>query len=163
MWALAVKHKADNSSLTYGSGRMEFYKIRVFSAIGDKSSPHKLAVESVGASGLESALLTPLMLVEKQIAGFVLAGGKSSRMGSDKASLEIAGASLIARAVRLLESVTGNPTIIASRSRYSSLGALVVADDWPDSGPLGGIATVLRESKAPPNLIIACVLLYPPP
>src|ERR1700683_2497361 len=59
MWALAVKHKADNSSLTYGSGRMEFYKIRVFSAIGDKSSPHKLAAESVGASGLESALLTP--------------------------------------------------------------------------------------------------------
>jgi molybdopterin-guanine dinucleotide biosynthesis protein A len=119
-----------------------------------------LAVESAGASGLESALLTPPMLIEKQIGGFVLAGGKSSRMGSDKASLEIAGASLIARAVRLLESVTGNPTIIASTSRYSSLGTPVVADDWPDCGPLGGIATVLRESKTPRNLIIACDLPY---
>ena len=100
------------------------------------------------------------MLVEKKIGGFVLAGGKSSRMGSDKASLEIAGVSLIARAVRLLESVTGNPTIIASTSRYRSLGAPIVADGWPGSGPLGGIATVFRVSKTPWNLIIACDLPY---
>ncbi len=102
----------------------------------------------------------PVATAGKQVGGFILAGGKSSRMGSDKASLEIAGTSLISRAARLLASVTANPTIIASTSLYRSLGTPVVADDWPDSGPLGGIATVLRVSKTSWNLIIACDLPY---
>jgi molybdenum cofactor guanylyltransferase len=95
-----------------------------------------------------------------QVGGFVLAGGKSSRMGRDKALLEINGSSLIARAARLLQSVTGTPTIIASTTLYSSLGLPLVADDWPSCGPLGGIATVLRASDSAWNLIIACDLPY---
>lgn len=81
-------------------------------------------------------------------------------MGRDKAWLEISGASLIARAGRLLASVVGEPTIVASPSRFGSLGFEIVADDWPGCGPLGGIATALRVSKTPWNLIIACDLPY---
>jgi molybdenum cofactor guanylyltransferase len=100
------------------------------------------------------------MTAKKQVGGFILAGGKSSRMGCDKALLEIAGVSLIARATRLLQSVTSDTKIVASPSLYSSLGAPIVADDWPGCGPLGGIATVLRVSKTPWNLVVACDLPY---
>jgi molybdopterin-guanine dinucleotide biosynthesis protein A len=101
-----------------------------------------------------------MMTARKQIGGFILAGGKSSRMGCDKALLEIEGVSLLARAVQLLQSVTGEPTIIASPSMYGSLGLAVVADDWPDCGPLSGIATALRVSNTPWNLIVGCDLPY---
>jgi molybdenum cofactor guanylyltransferase len=100
------------------------------------------------------------MTANKQVGGFILAGGKSSRMGCDKALLEIAGVSLIARAAGLLQSVTGDPMIVASPSLYSSLGLPLVADDWPGCGPLGGIASVLRVSNTPWNLIVACDLPY---
>jgi molybdopterin-guanine dinucleotide biosynthesis protein A len=100
------------------------------------------------------------MTANPQVGGFVLAGGKSSRMGVDKALLEIDGVSLIGRAARLLQSVTGDPTIIGSTSLYKAVGTPVVADDWPGHGPLGGIATVLRASDSAWNLIIACDLPY---
>jgi molybdenum cofactor guanylyltransferase len=100
------------------------------------------------------------MTLARQVGGFILAGGKSSRMGCDKALLEIGGESLIARAAVLLQSVTGEPTIIASPSLYSSVGFPLVADDWLDCGPLGGIATALRVSSAHWNLVIACDLPY---
>ncbi|MGD0403154.1 MAG: molybdenum cofactor guanylyltransferase [Candidatus Acidiferrales bacterium] len=100
------------------------------------------------------------MTTNPQVGGYVLAGGKSSRMGVDKALLEIDGVSLIGRAARLLQSITGDPTIIASTSLYSSLGTKIVTDDWPGHGPLGGMATALRVSQTPWNLIIACDLPY---
>jgi molybdenum cofactor guanylyltransferase len=81
-------------------------------------------------------------------------------MGCDKALLEIAGVSLIARTAGLLRSVTGDPKIVASPALYSSQGLVVVADDWPDCGPLGGIATALRVSSASWNLITGCDLPY---
>jgi molybdenum cofactor guanylyltransferase len=100
------------------------------------------------------------MKANPQVGGFVLAGGKSSRMGVDKALLEISGVSLLARAASLLQSVTGEPKIVASPSVYGSLGLPLVADDWPGCGPLSGIATVLRASDSSWNLIIACDLPY---
>jgi molybdenum cofactor guanylyltransferase len=100
------------------------------------------------------------MTANPQVGGFVLAGGKSSRMGVDKALLEIDGVSLIGRAARLLQSVTSDPTIIGSTSLYKSVGTPVVADDWLGHGPLGGMATALRVSRTPWNLIIACDLPY---
>jgi molybdopterin-guanine dinucleotide biosynthesis protein A len=81
-------------------------------------------------------------------------------MGCDKAMLEIAGVSLIARAAERLRAITSEPTIVGSPSLYSSVGFPLVADDWPDCGPLGGIATALRVSNAPWNLIIGCDLPY---
>jgi len=81
-------------------------------------------------------------------------------MGCDKAMLEIAGVPLIARAGALMQSVTGNPKIVASPSLYRSMGFPLVADDWPGCGPLGGIATALRVSNTPWNLIVACDLPY---
>ncbi len=94
------------------------------------------------------------------MGGFVLAGGKSSRMGRDKALLEVGGVSLVGRAVRLLQGVTGKPVIISSSPRHGLAGVSVVADDFPGWGPLGGIATALRISETDWSLVIACDLPY---
>jgi molybdenum cofactor guanylyltransferase len=95
------------------------------------------------------------------IAGFILAGGESSRMGVDKGLLEIAGVPMIVRAARLVVSVTGAPAVVVGTpEKYTGLGLRAIADDWPDCGPLGGIATALRASEADWNLVVACDLPY---
>ena len=97
---------------------------------------------------------------QEQIAGFILAGGESSRMGQDKAQLEIAGEPLILRTARLVKAVSSyDAVIIGSGARYLC-DLDVVPDDWPGKGPLGGIATALRRSTADWNLILACDLPY---
>src|ERR1019366_7796975 len=72
------------------------------------------------------------------IAGFILAGGESSRMGRDKALLELGGVPLIVRTVRLVESVVGPPTVIGDAAAIRALGLRTIGDDWPSAGPLGG-------------------------
>lgn len=95
------------------------------------------------------------------VAGFILAGGESSRMGVDKGLLEIAGVPMIVRAARLVESVVGAPgVVVGTPEKYRGLGLRALADDWPGCGPLGGIATALRASEADWNLIVACDLPY---
>jgi molybdopterin-guanine dinucleotide biosynthesis protein A len=101
-----------------------------------------------------------LLVLSKQIAGFILAGGESSRMGRDKALLEFDGVPLLVRTARLVESVAGPAAVIASPEAYRSLALRVIADDSPGAGPLGGIATALRVSNAPWNLVVACDLPY---
>jgi|SRR5579862_3794303 len=96
----------------------------------------------------------------RQIEGFVLAGGKSSRMGREKALLEIGGVPLIFRTARLVESVAGTATVIGESEGIRALGLRTVADDWPGAGPLGGIATALRVSGAPWSLVVACDMPY---
>jgi len=95
------------------------------------------------------------------IAGFILAGGESSRMGVDKGLLEIAGVPMIVRATRLVESAVGGPAVVVGTpEKYRGLGLRAIADDWPGCGPLGGITTALRASEADWNLIVACDLPY---
>ena len=92
------------------------------------------------------------------IAGFILAGGESSRMGRDKALLEMAGESMIARTARLLKSVAGSATVVGPPEIYQRFRLRAIRDNWPGAGPLGGIATALRASEAAWNLVVACDL-----
>jgi len=100
------------------------------------------------------------MSEERRIAGFILAGGESSRMGRDKALLDLGGVPLIVRTARLVESVAGPPIAVGNPDAYRPLGLRAIADDWPVAGPLGGIATALRASDAPWALVVACDLPY---
>src|SRR5580658_1040511 len=100
------------------------------------------------------------MALSAKIEGFVLAGGRSSRMGREKALLDVGGVPLIVRTARLVESVAGSATVVGQTARIQALGLHAVADDWPGAGPLGGIATALRVSRAPWSLVVACDLPY---
>ncbi len=94
------------------------------------------------------------------IAGFILAGGASSRMGRTKALLEIGGEPMVVRTVRLAEQVVGSVAVVGGSREPQRFGLQVIEDDLPGGGPLGGIATALRVSHAPWNLILACDLPY---
>ena len=85
---------------------------------------------------------------------FILAGGKSSRMGTDKAFVEVEGRTLLARALDLARSVTDDVRIVGQQEKYSSF-APTVEDNFPGCGPLGGIHAALRASEKDLNLVLA--------
>jgi molybdopterin-guanine dinucleotide biosynthesis protein A len=87
--------------------------------------------------------------------GFVLAGGRSSRMGQDKALLQVEGRSLVELALDKLRSLplAASPRIAGAFSDLSSHGA-VVADLHPGCGPLSGIEAALAGSTRPLNLFL---------
>src|SRR6476660_7550396 len=93
----------------------------------------------------------------KALTAFVLAGGKSTRMGTDKAFLELSGRSLLTNALELAQSVATEVRIVGDPARFSAFGA-VVQDVYPNRGPLGGIHAALAASDAELNLIIAADL-----
>lgn len=95
----------------------------------------------------------------------VLAGGKSERMGQDKALLPAAGSSsLLEHVVREAWDATALPVLIVGRARPENwlLGdkaAVFVPDDeWPGVGPLGGLQTALRHANGASVLALACDL-----
>jgi molybdenum cofactor guanylyltransferase len=97
----------------------------------------------------------------EQFGAYILAGGRSSRMGRDKALLEIDGLTMIDRAINLIRSVDIEPVVIGGTGETDkSLRVQTIADEWPGAGPLGGIATALRNAQAPWNLVIACDMPY---
>jgi molybdenum cofactor guanylyltransferase len=89
------------------------------------------------------------------LTGFVLAGGKSSRMGSDKAFLTLGPESLLDRALRLLASVTQDVRIVGDKIKFATYAPTVIEDVYPQRGPLGGIHAALSRSPSELNLILA--------
>lgn len=92
------------------------------------------------------------------VAGFVLAGGRSSRMGRDKALLPYRGTVLLDWIARQVSQAAGSAVIVGHPDRYGALGWPVIADLRPDCGPLAGIEAALEHSRADLNLIVACDL-----
>jgi molybdopterin-guanine dinucleotide biosynthesis protein A len=89
-------------------------------------------------------------------AGWVLTGGRSSRMGTDKALLEVDGRPLALRVADEITKVCGSVTLVGDPARYASLGLPVVPDRFADQGPLAGIEAALSASEADWNLVVAC-------
>jgi molybdenum cofactor guanylyltransferase len=83
-------------------------------------------------------------------------GGRSSRMGRDKALLDLDGVALAESIAKKVHQAAGNVTLIGPPERYRHLGFPVTPDRIPGAGPLGGVSTALDQSLAPWNLIVAC-------
>ena len=77
--------------------------------------------------------------------GVVLAGGSSTRMGSDKAFIEVDGVPMVARAVAALTAAGAAAVLVVGGdgARLGELGLLAVPDRHPGEGPLGGVITAL--------------------
>ena len=82
--------------------------------------------------------------------GAVLAGGASSRMGTDKAFIEIDGAPMVVRAAETLRAAGAAPVVVVGGdvARLRSLGLDAVPDRYPGEGPLGGVITALAALDA---------------
>ena len=99
------------------------------------------------------------------LAGYVLAGGGSTRFGSDKALAELDGQPMLLRMTALAAKVAGAACVVAPAKRYAQLGVRIVADRWPGAGPLGGVATaLLHTAETLPgcewNLVLGCDLPF---
>lgn len=88
----------------------------------------------------------------------IIAGGKSVRMGRDKAFVKLAGKPLIQHVIERSRNLGQTETIlIANQSeRYRHLGLPVFSDVCPNKGSLGGIYTALTYAQSPHTLVIAC-------
>ena len=89
-------------------------------------------------------------------AGYVLAGGRSSRMGTNKALLRLGGRTLVEIAAGKVRQATGSVTIVGQPEIYGRLGFPVIPDQRSGAGPLAGIESALRHSRAEWNLVVAC-------
>jgi molybdopterin-guanine dinucleotide biosynthesis protein A len=94
------------------------------------------------------------------VAGFVTAGGRSSRMGKDKAWLELAGRPMIEHVIAALQPVTCGVSIIANDSEYQKLGLPVFPDSHGGIGPLEAIRISLLNTKNPRALLVGCDLPF---
>jgi molybdopterin-guanine dinucleotide biosynthesis protein A len=94
-------------------------------------------------------------------SAYVLAGGKSTRFGSDKALAELDGEPLILRLARAVAPVARELIVVAERAdKYASLGLPTIGDVLPDRGPLGGLLTALEHAPTPAQiLLVTCDLV----
>jgi molybdopterin-guanine dinucleotide biosynthesis protein A len=80
----------------------------------------------------------------------VLAVGRSSRMGRDKARLPFRGTDLVSAVAAAVTGAAGSATLIGHPALVS------VPDRYPGEGPLGGILTALHHATTDCCLIVAC-------
>ncbi len=93
------------------------------------------------------------------VTAFVLAGGKSTRMGTDKALLMFEGRTLLDRALDTARKVTPAVFIAGDPEKYSAF-AISIPDVYPQCGPLSGIHSALSSSHTELNLMLAVDLPF---
>ena len=93
-------------------------------------------------------------MTSPDLTAFVLSGGKSLRMGTDKAFLKIGSQTLLEHALGLARSAAEEVRIVGKRKTFGQY-ATAVEDIFPDCGPLGGIHAALKSSKTELNLVLS--------
>jgi molybdenum cofactor guanylyltransferase len=92
-----------------------------------------------------------------KITGLILSGGKSSRMGKNKAFIEIGGTPIIHRIHSLFEKLFQEVIIVTNqRDLFSDLDSKIYSDIIPNRGALGGLYTGLFFSSYPFCFCVAC-------
>lgn len=92
-------------------------------------------------------------MVRTDITGFVLAGGRSSRMGRDKAQILWGTGTLLSLACSHMRQVVAEIYVVGGTQ--SAGGCPVLADNFSGRGPLAGIHSALKHSKTGWNLVLA--------
>jgi|TARA_B100001964_G_scaffold193205_1_gene216314 molybdopterin-guanine dinucleotide biosynthesis protein A len=94
----------------------------------------------------------------------ILVGGKSSRMGTNKAFLELKGKTFIELQIELLREMFDEIFISANTSsEYEYLNLPIFKDVYPGKGPLGGIYTSLINSSSLHTFMLACDMPFVEP
>ena len=94
--------------------------------------------------------------MKEEITGVILAGGKNSRMGTDKGLLQVDGKIIVERIVEALKPVVDDLLIITNGKNYDYLGYKTYNDLVKDCGPMGGIFTALLHSNTEKNFVVSC-------
>lgn len=95
------------------------------------------------------------------ISGIILAGGKSSRMGVNKALLHINGVPAIQRIKDVVQGLVSELLLATNeKDTYEFLGGRIVGDIVKAKGPLSGIHSGIHASATDRNLVVACDLPF---
>ena len=98
------------------------------------------------------------------VSGAILAGGKSRRMGRDKAWLDLGdGVPLVRRVARALTEVAEEIVVVSADERFRALGFPVVADRYGEKGAFGAIATAVAATRGQLVCVAACDMPWPSP
>jgi molybdopterin-guanine dinucleotide biosynthesis protein A len=90
-----------------------------------------------------------------EVVGFAVAGGRSRRMGRDKALLEWKGGTLLDHAIGRLRAVCDEVHVLSGpERRYAALGLPVDVDERPEGGPLAGLAAALAAAAPRAALLL---------
>ncbi len=92
----------------------------------------------------------------EKIGGIILAGGKSSRMGQDKAMMRIGDKTLIERVYDIINNFTSEIIISSNTDNYDFLKCKIIPDIYKNIGPISGIHASLKNAKYDRNIIISC-------
>jgi molybdopterin-guanine dinucleotide biosynthesis protein A len=96
-------------------------------------------------------------MMEIEVTGVLLAGGKSLRMGEDKRYLVVGEQTLLERGLAVLRSIFQEVlVVIAQDGPPLGVDARVVRDLVPDCGSLGGLYTGLTQATTPSIFVVAC-------
>lgn len=97
---------------------------------------------------------------ELKASGFVVVGGRSSRMGRDKALLPLGGVPLALHIAGQLQQVVSDVTLLGTPSTYLHLGLPVLPDAQAQRGPLAGLCAGLENSPTEWSVFVACDMPY---
>jgi molybdopterin-guanine dinucleotide biosynthesis protein A len=98
-----------------------------------------------------------MSVTQQSITGVILAGGKSSRMGQNKALMSLGGKRLVDRVVEVMRSVFDDLLMVTNTPEmYADLGIPMVRDVWPEKGSLGGVYSAIYHVATPYCLVVAC-------
>ena len=92
----------------------------------------------------------------KHITGIILAGGKSSRIGSDKGFLLLNEKAFIQHIIEAMQPLVNDIIIVSNNPDYDIFNLKRVTDLIENSGPLAGIYTGLHHSNTENNLVLSC-------
>ena len=90
------------------------------------------------------------------ITGILLAGGRSKRMGEDKAFLRYRGRCLYTYPLEILECFCSRILISSSSEKFKGEKYEIVEDIYKNAGPIGGILSCLKVSETPLNIVMSC-------
>ena len=95
--------------------------------------------------------------IKSGITGFVLAGGKSERLGRDKRKIEVSGQTLINRTIGMLHELLGRlPYVVGDNlDDFNIKSKFIIGDAKVNSGPLGGLVAALEKSESEWALVLA--------
>lgn len=92
----------------------------------------------------------------ENITGIVLAGGKSSRMGTDKSLMQWEGKAMIEHAIATLKPICNKVVISSNQSIYNFTDCETWPDEISQQAPIIGIYSCLKRSETNINLFLSC-------
>ncbi|TCI85019.1 molybdenum cofactor guanylyltransferase [Tenacibaculum sp. M341] len=96
------------------------------------------------------------MITKKDITGIVLAGGKSSRMGTDKGLLLFQNTPFVQHSINALDCLVSDILLVSNNVAYDVFKVKRVQDSVVDFGPVAGIYAGLSASLTPYNIVLSC-------